>query len=84
MRTIIFSKHILMATIGGAVYDVSRFVLDPRRPNMNTPIEMREPGLPPYIPELQFPPEVVLNYNQSVAAPRGIMYALFFDALTIF
>jgi ER membrane protein complex subunit 1, C-terminal len=62
-----------MATVGGAVYDVSRHVLDPRRPNMNTPMEMREPGLPPYIPDLQFPPEVVLNYNQSVAVPRGIM-----------
>ena len=68
------SKHILMTTTAGAVYDVSRHVLDPRRPNMNTPIEMREPGLPPYIPELQFPPEVVLNYNQSVAMPKGIRY----------
>jgi hypothetical protein len=65
-----------MATTSGAVYDVSRHYLDPRRPNMNTPMEMREPGLPPYIPELQFPPEVVLNYNQSVAMPRGIRFGI--------
>jgi hypothetical protein len=71
----ITSKHLLMATTAGAVFDVSRHLLDPRRPNMNTPMEMREPGLPPYIPELQFPPEFVLNYNQSVAQPRGIATA---------
>ena len=46
-----------------------------RRPNFNTPPEKREPGLPFYIPELALPPETVLNYNQSVASPRGIATA---------
>ena len=45
------------------------------RPNINTPPEMREPGLPPYIPELALPPEMILNYNQTVASPRGVVTA---------
>ena len=36
---------------------------------------MREPGLPPYIPELVFPPEFILNYNQTVVGARGIVSA---------
>ena len=36
---------------------------------------MREPGLPPYIPELALPPEMILNYNQTVASPRGLVTA---------
>ena len=36
---------------------------------------MREPGLPPYIPELALPPEMILNYNQTVSSPRGVVTA---------
>jgi hypothetical protein len=72
----ITSKHVLMAAAGtGAVFEVPRHLLDPRRPNMNTPPDMREPGLPPYIPELQLPPEAVLNYNQSVLMARDLVTA---------
>ena len=42
---------------------------------MNTPPEMMEPGLPHYIPELVFPPEVILNYNQSIAGISNIVTA---------
>lgn len=71
----ITTKHILMATKTGLVYDIPRQFLDPRRPNMNTPPEMREPGIPPYIPELQLPQEMIINYNQTVGVPRGIITA---------
>ena len=64
-----------MATSAGAVYNIPRQFLDPRRPNMNTPPEMREPGLPPYVPELVFPPEVILNYNQTLMGIKGIVTA---------
>ena len=46
--------------------------LYPRRPNINTPADQREPGLPPYLPELQMPPEAILNYNQTVLSVKGI------------
>ena len=34
---------------------------------------MREPGIPPYIPELPFPHESLLNYRKRVEAIRGIV-----------
>ena len=71
----ITTKHILMATSTGAVYDIPKHLLDPRRPNVNTPPDQREPGLPPYIPELQLPPESVMNYNQTVLSVRGVTAA---------
>ena len=49
--------------------------MDPRWPSMTTPPEMREPGLPPYVPELVFPPEVILNYNQTLTRVQGIVTA---------
>ena len=52
-------------------YNFRQF-LDPRRPSVTTPPEMREPGLPPYVPELVFPPEVILNYNQTLTRVQGI------------
>ncbi len=58
--------------------DFQRFVLHfpPRsRPNFNTPPEKREPGLPPYVPELALPQEMILNYNQTIARPRGVAVA---------
>ena len=36
---------------------------------------MREPGLPPYIPELQLPQELIVNYNQTVSGVRGMVTA---------
>jgi len=71
----ITTKHLLMATSTGAIFDIPKHLLDPRRPNVNTPADQREPGLPPYIPELQMPPEAILNYNQTVLSVRGITTA---------
>jgi len=71
----ITTKNLLMATASGAVYNIPRQFLDPRRPSMTTPPEMREPGLPPYVPELVFPPEVILNYNQTLTRVQGIITA---------
>ena len=71
----ITTKHILLATSTGAVYDIPKHFLDPRRPNMNTPADLREPGLPAYMPELKLPPESILNYNQSITAVQGIITA---------
>ncbi len=51
----ITSKTVLLATATGSVYGVPKVLLDPRRPNFNTPPEKREPGLPPYVPELLLP-----------------------------
>ena len=64
-----------MATSSGSIYDIPKHFLDPRRPNMNTPPDQREPGLPGYMPELKLPPESILNYNQSVTAAKGIITA---------
>ena len=66
----LFKKLYLIANI----YHFRQF-LDPRRPSMTTPPEMREPGLPPYVPELVFPPEVILNYNQTLTRVQGIITA---------
>jgi len=71
----ITTKHILMSTSTGAIFDIPRQLLDPRRPNVNTPMDQREPGLPPYIPELVLAPEAILNYNQTVLSVRGIATA---------
>ena len=61
----------LAASIHTSLNNFRQF-LDPRRPSVTTPPEMREPGLPPYVPELVFPPEVILNYNQTLTRVQGI------------
>jgi len=71
----ITTKNLLLGTATGSVINVPRHFLDPRRPNINTPPEMREPGLPPYVPELVFPPEVILNYNQTLIKMKDIVTA---------
>jgi len=69
----IASKHLLVAGSDGSVLDLPMHMLDPRRPSPSTPGHMREPGIPPYIPELPFPHESVLNYRQRVEAVRGVV-----------
>ena len=44
----ITSKLLLVATTD----DLPMHMLDPRRPAPSTPANLREPGIPPYIPEL--------------------------------
>jgi len=69
----ITTKHLLVATSHGAILDLPIHMVDPRRPALNTPPHMREAGLPPYIPELPLPHESILNYNQSIAAIKGVV-----------
>jgi len=69
----ITSKHLLVATATGAVLDLPLHMVDPRRPALNTPAHLREPGIPPYTPEIPVPHESILNYNQSVLGIRGIV-----------
>jgi len=69
----ITSKHLLVATYQGAVLDLPLHMVDPRRPALSTPAHLREPGIPPYTPEIPVPHESILNYNQSVESIRGIV-----------
>merc|ERR1719309_312916 len=50
-------------------------MVDPRRPPLNavSPHVMREPGIPPYIPELAVMHESILNYNQTLQGVRDIV-----------
>jgi len=69
----ITSKHLLVATTDGSVLDLPMHMLDPRRPAPSTPAHLREPGIPPYIPELPRPHESMLNYKEKVEAIRGVV-----------
>merc|ERR1712025_364339 len=62
----ITSKHLLVGSSKGAVLDLPLHMVDPRRPALSTPAHLREPGIPPYTPEIPIPHESLLNYNQSV------------------
>lgn len=63
------TKLLLVATTD----DLPMHMLDPRRPAPSTPANLREPGIPPYIPELPYPHESVLNYKEKVEAIRGVV-----------
>jgi len=69
----ITSKHLLVASSQGSVLDLPLHMVDPRRPALSTPAHLREPGIPPYTPELPVPHESILNYNQSVEGIQGIV-----------
>jgi len=69
----ITSKHLLVGSSKGAVLDLPLHMVDPRRPALSTPAHLREPGIPPYTPEIPIPHESLLNYNQSVERIRGIV-----------
>jgi len=68
----ITAKHLLVASTQGSILDLPLHMVDPRRPGLDTPAHLREPGIPPYIPELPVPHESILNYNQSVLGVRGL------------
>ena len=67
----ITSKHLLIGTGLGSFIDLPMHMLDPRRPSLNSAV--REPGLPPYIPELSVPHESIMNYNQTLLGTRAII-----------
>lgn len=65
------SRSILIGTPFGGILELSRRLLDARRPLEMTP-ELREEMLIPYIPELPMATEDLINYNQTVAKIRCI------------
>jgi len=69
----IASKHLLIGTAAGSVIDLPLHMVDPRRSPLNAPPHLREPGIPPYIPELAIPHESIANYNQSLLGVREIV-----------
>ena len=69
----ITSKHLLVGSSKGSVLDLPLHMVDPRRPALSTPAHLREPGIPPYTPEIPIPHESLLNYNKSVDKIRGIV-----------
>ena len=69
----IAAKHLLISTAAGSVIDLPLHMVDPRRPPLNAPARLREPGIPPYIPELAVPHESIINYNQTLLGVRNIV-----------
>uniref|UniRef100_V5H5V3 ER membrane protein complex subunit 1 n=1 Tax=Ixodes ricinus TaxID=34613 RepID=V5H5V3_IXORI len=70
----ITSKHVLVALPSGAILELPKALLDPRRPITPTAMH-REEGLIPYMPELPISAEHIVNYNQSVARVTGFATA---------
>uniref|UniRef100_A0A224YDN7 ER membrane protein complex subunit 1 n=1 Tax=Rhipicephalus zambeziensis TaxID=60191 RepID=A0A224YDN7_9ACAR len=70
----ITSKHVLLALPTGAILELPKALLDPRRPITPTALH-REEGLVPYTPELPISAEHIVNYNQSVARVAGFATA---------
>ncbi|XP_050039237.1 ER membrane protein complex subunit 1 [Dermacentor andersoni] len=70
----ITSKHVLLALPSGAILELPKALLDPRRPITPTALH-REEGLVPYMPELPINAEHIVNYNQSVARVAGFATA---------
>ncbi|KAH6936801.1 hypothetical protein HPB50_023008 [Hyalomma asiaticum] len=70
----ITSKHVLLALPTGAILELPKALLDPRRPITPTALH-REEGLVPYMPELPINAEHIVNYNQSVARVAGFATA---------
>uniref|UniRef100_A0A8C4R981 ER membrane protein complex subunit 1 n=2 Tax=Eptatretus burgeri TaxID=7764 RepID=A0A8C4R981_EPTBU len=71
----ITSRHILVALQSGGIVSLPKAFLDPRRPEVPGE-QSREEGLIPYSPELPLPTEWFINYNQTVAAVRGLHTAV--------
>ncbi|XP_077559498.1 ER membrane protein complex subunit 1 [Haemaphysalis longicornis] len=70
----ITSKHVLVALPTGAIVELPKALLDPRRPITPTALH-REEGLVPYMPELPINAEHIVNYNQSLARVTGFASA---------
>ncbi|KAG9508727.1 ER membrane protein complex subunit 1 [Fragariocoptes setiger] len=67
-------KHVIVGLPSGALLEIPKIFLDPRRPIDMLP-EHREEGLIQYTPELPIPAESTINYNQTILAIRGIQTA---------
>ncbi len=65
------TRSVVVALPWGGVIEISRRILDARRPLDPTP-EHREEMILPYMPEIPIATEDMLNYNQTVALTHGI------------
>ncbi|CAD5211294.1 unnamed protein product [Bursaphelenchus okinawaensis] len=65
------TRAVLIAMPFGGVTEVSRRILDARRPLEMTP-ELREEMIVPYIPEIPIATEDLINYNQTVFQIKAI------------
>nr|XP_045605093.1 ER membrane protein complex subunit 1-like [Procambarus clarkii] len=65
----ITTKFILFALQSGNVLQMSKWLLDPRRPMTGGP---REEGLMPYMPELRISPHEMITYNHTLPRISGI------------
>lgn len=70
----ITNKHLLIFLPNGALLQLPRAFLDPRRPITPTP-ESQEEGVLPYVPELPVPSEMMINYNQTIFCIKNIITA---------
>ncbi|XP_066948980.1 ER membrane protein complex subunit 1 [Macrobrachium rosenbergii] len=68
----ITTKFILFALQSGGVVQMSKWLLDPRRPVTGGP---REEGLVPYVPELRLLPQETITYNHTLPRITGIYTA---------
>lgn len=68
------NKHILIFLPNGALLQLPKVFLDPRRPIKPTP-ESQEEGVMPYVPELPVPSEMMINYNQTIFNIKNILTA---------
>lgn len=66
------NKHVIVALPTGALLEIPKIFLDPRRP-INMMMEHREEGLVPYMPELPLPSESIINYHQTLLGIRDIV-----------
>uniref|UniRef100_A0A6G1SBS8 ER membrane protein complex subunit 1 n=1 Tax=Aceria tosichella TaxID=561515 RepID=A0A6G1SBS8_9ACAR len=66
------NRHIIVALPSGALLEIPKIFLDPRRPTHMLP-EHREEGLIPYMPELPIPSESIINYDQTLLKVRRII-----------
>lgn len=67
-------KAILLGLHSGHIASIPKHILDPRR-QLHATDEMREEGLPPYIPDIAVKPVHFINYNQTVTRLRDIYTA---------
>lgn len=68
------NKHILIFLPNGALLQLPKVFLDPRRPIKPTP-ESQEEGVMPYVPELPVPSEMMITYNQTIFKIKHILTA---------
>lgn len=66
------NRHVIVALPSGALLEIPKIFLDPRRP-INMLAEHREEGLIPYMPELPIPSESIINYDQTLLKVRRIL-----------